>query len=166
VVVQQRFSQLQQGYSAAVRHQSEAAESARRAQSELALSRAPQVNLPVFDALPGGSMDRSAGGQASNTFGLPASGRFALVLSGAAQRRYAEYRMEIRNERQELAFSTAGLKPDSQGNLVITFDRGFLPAGHYALEIAEQNHGAPVARYVIRLADQRESPNVATPAQK
>ena len=164
--VQQRFSNLQLQYSSVVRQQAEAAELARSAQSALALSRAPQVNLPVFDALPSGSTER-AGEQGTNTFALPASGRFALVLSGAAQRHDAAYRIEIRNERRELAFSAPGLKPDNQGNLVITFDRGFLPAGRYALEVAEQteNRLAPVARYSIRLIDQRESPKMATPAQ-
>ena len=138
LLIQQRFSGLQMAYSTLARQQAETLGMARRYESEIAVLRAPQVNLPVFDALPAGSAVRSGGEQQSNVFTLPSSGRFALLLSGAAMQPDAEYSVAIRNERGDQIFSSQGLKPDYQGNLVITFDREFLPAGRYGVEVGER----------------------------
>ena len=156
-LLQQKFSALQVAYGTLARQQSDALGMARRFESEVAVLRAPQVNLPVFDALPAGSAERSGGERQPNVFTLPASGRFALLLSGAAGQADAEYSIAIRNERGDQVFSSRGLKPDYQGNLVLTFDRGFLQAGRYGLEVGErtQNGFAAVATYAIRLTAQR-----------
>jgi hypothetical protein len=157
LLLQQKFSGLQVAYSTLARQQSETMGLARRFESEVAALRAPQVNLPVFDAPPAGSAERSGGERQPNVFTLPASGRFALLLSGAARQANAEYSIAIRNERGDQVFSSQGLKPDYQGNLVITFDRGFLQAGRYSVEAGErtQKGFATVATYAIRLTLQQ-----------
>lgn len=167
VVVQQKLSLLQNQYGNLLRQQTDITVKALRVQSELALARAPQVNLPVFDVLPGGDTVRSLDSRQTNVFALPAAGRFALVLGGAAQQREAEYLIEVSDAGRKVVFSSPGLRPDSQGNLVVTFERGFLRAGPYSVGVLERSdeNWTPVARYAIRLTDQPPSPKTAAAAQ-
>ena len=139
----------------------------RRVEAEIAGLRAPQLNLPVFDVLPSGYAERSGAAHGANTFVLPEAGRFALVLSGAARRISADYAIVFFDEHTRTVYSGEGLKPDQQGNLLMTIDRTFLPAGRYRVEIGEKAGAAsrPVATYFIRLVDQRTSPKIEKPAQ-
>ena len=137
-----------------------------RLETELAELRAPQLNLPVFDVLRSGTVDRSGTAQHENTFTLPATGRFALVLNGAVRRPSAEYSIAISHERGDVYYGQ-GLKPDNQGNLLMTLDKSFLPAGRYRLNVGEKSGSGfqPVCTYFIRFVDQRESPKSENPAQ-
>ena len=167
LVLQSKLSTVEIAYRRLSDQQSQNDAARQRSEAQIAELRAPQLNLPVFDVLPAGLANRSEAGQPANTFALPAAGRFAFVLSGAARRASAEYSITISHELGGDVYSGEGLKPDNQGNLLMTLDRSFLPAGAYRLIVGQKAGSGfqSIAAYLIRLVDQRESPKIENPAQ-
>ena len=167
LLLQSKLSSVEVAYRRLSDQHDQANRSQQRVEAEIAHLRAPQLNLPVFDVLPSGSGYRSGAASHSDTFALPATGRFALVLSGASGHVSAEYSIVISNEAGVPVFSGQGLQLDNQGNLLMTIDRNFLPRGRYRLQVGEKTGSniRPVANYDIRLVDQRQSPKIENPAQ-
>ena len=157
LLLQQKISTMELAYRRLSDQHTQNGKSRQLLEAEVAQLRAPQFNLPVFDVLPADSVDRSGTARQPAVFTLPPAGRFALVLSGSARQPDTEYSIGIFNERGDIVLSDRNLKADNLGNLLMTFDRAFLPAGRYRLEVGEKAGSGfqSVARYEIQFVHQR-----------
>jgi hypothetical protein len=172
IVLQNRMTKLQVAHDRVVESErqmrTETAALRRRLEVASAESRAPQLNLTVFAAMPEGVTERSAGVKNANAFELSASGRFALLLIGAGEKPAAEYSVSIRDNQEHEVFSGSGLKPDKHRNLMLSLNTRLLPAGEYRFLIRESADAKlrTTAAYSVRLVNQLPSPNSENAAQK
>lgn len=184
VFLQYKLHTLEIAHQRVLQQEIRAVKDQKSMEAQIAAMRAPQLNLPVFDVMPVDSMDRSGAARRPRVLMLPSAGRFALVLSEGARESARAYSVTILDEQSKTVFAGEGLKLDNQGNLLITFDRDFLPPGRYRINVKESRParvGSPdsriVASYAIRIVDQRrdadrdltdsesETPKTAKPAQ-
>jgi hypothetical protein len=132
-------------------------ESGSRFAAELAELKRPQPNAPLFDLFSQEWVQRSGGQDAAAEISLPRGARnYVLILSGEGQRRVGEHALEILDGEGKTVWRGEGLRPDSQGNFVITLDRSFLSDGEYrfALFGKRGDELVRVAEYAVRVRNQ------------
>ena len=116
----------------------------------LAQVRQPETDLPTINIYPVGDAQRSGGTGEVNQLRLPPGTRKFVLLLSDFQPGLANYRLEILNSSGEMITRRAGLKPDRNGEIVVTLNRSLLSQGNYRLKLFGQ--GKLIAEYVVQVA--------------
>jgi hypothetical protein len=121
-------------------------------ESQLAQLRQPAVNAPIYDILPRGSIARAGGRSEMNRIKVPPTTRnFVVILYRDSGQDYPDYALEIVDQKGQVRWRGEGLKPNRDGNFVMTLDRTFLGEGRYHLKLYGQASGRSrmIAEYII-----------------
>jgi hypothetical protein len=116
----------------------------------LAQVRQPDTNLPAINIYPVGDAQRSGGTSEVNQLRLPPGTRKFVLLLSDFQPGLANYRLEIMNSSGQMITRRDGLKPDRNGEIVVTLNRSLLSQGNYRLKLFGQ--GKLIAEYVVQLS--------------
>jgi hypothetical protein len=129
-------------------------ESSTDLEAELLERNAPDANVLLVDLFSTDWVQRSGGGNPFTDLVLPAGARnVVLILAGEGRSRTGEHVLEIVDRDGRTIWRGEGLRPDPQGNFVLTLGRSFLSDGDYRLVLSENRNGtlARVAEYAVRL---------------
>lgn len=121
-------------------------------ETELAELRQPRLNAPLYDVLPREMTVRSAADEEVTRVELPPGQRsFTLILNGGGVPPYPSYDIEISARGGKKVWRGSGLRPEGNGNFVLSLDRGFLRDGRYSLKLFGRSPEGPkaVAEYSI-----------------
>lgn len=105
-------------------------------ETELAELRRPRLNAPLYDVLPREMTVRSAADEEVTRVELPPGQRsFTLILNGGGVPPYPSYDIEISARGGRKVWRGSGLRPEGNGNFVLSLDRSFLRDGRYSLKL-------------------------------
>ncbi len=129
-------------------------ESNSKFEADLSELKRPRPNALLFDLFSREWVQRSGGDNAVAEITVPReAGNYVLILSGEGQPRAGVHALEILDGDGRTVWRGEGLRPDSQGNFVITLDRSFLSDGEYQFVLYGKRGSelARVAEYAVRL---------------
>jgi anti-sigma factor RsiW len=95
----------------------------------------PQVNAPIIDLEPQGSL-RGQTSAAARTIEIPAAANvFTFVLNVIGQPSYQAYALEIHDQRGRIVWSGSGLRKSPYNTFTVTMPRRLFPSGEYRLKL-------------------------------
>ncbi|MEA2206050.1 MAG: hypothetical protein QOE77_2826 [Blastocatellia bacterium] len=115
-------------------------------------TRAPELNVPIYDLYARSFNRRSSGENELNQIKAPATASsLVLILNGEGLASSPSYRIEILSEKGRTIWRGKGLTKGHLGNLTVTVDRTLLPNGTYSLKLFGQEGATSVAEYLLRI---------------
>jgi hypothetical protein len=120
--------------------------------SERANTRAPELNVPIYDLYARNFSRRSGGETELNRIKAPAAASLlVLILNGEGLASSASYRIEILSQKGRTIWRGKGLTKGHLGNLTVTVDRTLLPNGTYSLKLFGPEGTNALAEYLLRI---------------
>jgi hypothetical protein len=113
----------------------------------------PQLNVPITDLDPKGSL-RGGNEDEATMVRLPSgSNLFALILNITGEHNYSNYGLEIEDRRGKLIWQGRGLRKSQDNTSTIALPREMFPAGRYQLKLygLDRERKELIQTYAVRI---------------